>query len=462
MAFSNFYKPLYKDKLYPDNPENDPAAQPLPTVTPSSIPEAAPEVIAPANSPSLAMPPAAAPTPEFSLKDYLLNSRAPAEKADKDFLFMQALAKAAPQSLGGKRAESSADDYAANLFNASQNDANAANLQTKTDQSNFLTMQEQARKAKDEQTKALAAAKKQEAIDKYELPIKELALTKAREELDYTRNKNDPTSSVSLLARTLAERRGIKVDANTSAAALEKLEPGIKDAMDNDFKNKQLQQSAEQFKIKEANDIRKEALKLKADAEKGKVVPLKDKIEVEQKFRKEIDDKFKDYDNLKERMQAAENLMSTSDKKVPNKSDDQAFLIMFNKILDPNSVVKESEFDRAANVGSAFDKIRAARDSYLGTGNLTPEMRSDILKTMRTIVGAADGRMDRYLDNYRKTIEGYGLDMNNIMQGRVSQTKPIEVKSESKLTQSISPGVSPQSAKPKSPKDTSNDKEWTP
>jgi len=66
-------------------------------------------------------------------------------------------------------------------------------------------------------------------------------------------------------------------------------------------------------------------------------------------------------------------------------ANDQVIINAFMKITDETSVVRESEFDRAAEFMSLSNRIRGLFSRWKKGGNLTPEERTNFINTMVTI-----------------------------------------------------------------------------
>ena len=67
---------------------------------------------------------------------------------------------------------------------------------------------------------------------------------------------------------------------------------------------------------------------------------------------------------------------------------DAAAIIAFNKILDENSVVRESEFARTANLGGLLDKLGVFAKNLEDGQLLNSDIRRDLLQSADTILGS--------------------------------------------------------------------------
>lgn len=75
-------------------------------------------------------------------------------------------------------------------------------------------------------------------------------------------------------------------------------------------------------------------------------------------------------------------VLTSADRVSP--AGDLSMIFNYMKTLDPQSVVRESEFQVAATAGSFGDRVKAAVDRVIGGQRLTPEMRKDFVETARS------------------------------------------------------------------------------
>ena len=95
---------------------------------------------------------------------------------------------------------------------------------------------------------------------------------------------------------------------------------------------------------------------------------------------------------------------------------DQALIINFNKVLDPNSVVRESEFDRTAAGQSLAAKYRGAMDKIQkGGSGLTKEERDAVFKAMEAMTKKAEEKARRKVQEYYRLANEYGMNPQNIL-----------------------------------------------
>lgn len=95
----------------------------------------------------------------------------------------------------------------------------------------------------------------------------------------------------------------------------------------------------------------------------------------------------------------------------PSAAGDLSMIFAYMKILDPGSVVRESEFATAQNAANVPERIRAAYNRALKDGTrLTPEMRADFIATARRIAQQRQRQLNPILNRYRRRASGVGLD----------------------------------------------------
>src|SRR5690606_15297239 len=100
-------------------------------------------------------------------------------------------------------------------------------------------------------------------------------------------------------------------------------------------------------------------------------------FDVEGKLRGEYQGQqgYKDY---VQQEQAYQRVLDSA--KDPSPAGDLALIFNYMKVLDPGSVVRESEFATAAASGSFGDRIQAATDQIISGKRLSPEQRLDFLQ----------------------------------------------------------------------------------
>jgi hypothetical protein len=104
---------------------------------------------------------------------------------------------------------------------------------------------------------------------------------------------------------------------------------------------------------------------------------------------------------------------------------DQAFITLYNKVLDPNSVVRESE---AARTAAATGVFRNVDDIFVGWfaegGTLDIEARRDIIEAARAIGEAAKDHRDTYRNLLNNSVEFLDPDQQHGSVDRVFRSPP--------------------------------------
>ena len=95
---------------------------------------------------------------------------------------------------------------------------------------------------------------------------------------------------------------------------------------------------------------------------------------------------------------------------------DQAMITTLNKILDPTSVVRESEFARTAAGQSLFARIQGyANKMTKGGGGLTDAEREDLYNAMNEMYKANQTEAQEYIKSYTDLANRYGINPADIM-----------------------------------------------
>lgn len=108
---------------------------------------------------------------------------------------------------------------------------------------------------------------------------------------------------------------------------------------------------------------------------------------IEEKLRKEYIAQNKDFQSVGD----AYGRISAAGKD-PSAAGDLALIFNYMKMLDPGSVVRESEFATAKNAGSVDERVRATYNNVLRGEKLSPEQRADFIERAgKLYVSAQDG-----------------------------------------------------------------------
>lgn len=97
-----------------------------------------------------------------------------------------------------------------------------------------------------------------------------------------------------------------------------------------------------------------------------------------------------------------------------NPAGAEAALVLWQKGLDPTSVVRESEFARTPEMGGLVRRVEAAYQKMAGGGPVTPEMAKELKAAMTAMQGAYQQYARSKLNVIDSNVQEYGLNANNI------------------------------------------------
>jgi len=134
-------------------------------------------------------------------------------------------------------------------------------------------------------------------------------------------------------------------------------------------------------------------------------------MDTESKLRKEYIAGAKDF---RDQVAAYQRVIdSASD---PSPAGDLALIFNYMKILDPGSVVRESEFATAAASGSYGERLKAAGNQILSGERLSPAMRQDFVKRAGDLYRGAAGIQSETNKYYSGLSENYGIPPGRIIR----------------------------------------------
>lgn len=182
-----------------------------------------------------------------------------------------------------------------------------------------------------------------------------------------------------------------------------------------------LQQKAEAEQQKAEKETKKQITKLEDDYRKEyntkKIV----------KDSKEINSAISRMDNVWNKYQSNPNPRSKN-------ALDQALVITFNKMLDPGSVVRESEFARTSQGQSLISKMRGASEKLAEGGvGLTDAERDEIIVVAKQLQEGQMIELEKEKQFYRELAEQRGLNIENIL-GKNKTKVPVIPKTIKNIT----------------------------
>lgn len=95
-------------------------------------------------------------------------------------------------------------------------------------------------------------------------------------------------------------------------------------------------------------------------------------------------------------------------------ASDMAMIFAFNKLMDPGSVVREGEFDRAASIGGVPDRVRSAIQKVQNGESLTPRLRQEIVNTAQSLYEVRRDQYNDLADRYRGLAKADGLSPDTV------------------------------------------------
>tara|TARA_R110002124_G_scaffold34615_1_gene113491 strand:+ start:41 stop:1153 length:1113 start_codon:yes stop_codon:yes gene_type:complete len=152
-------------------------------------------------------------------------------------------------------------------------------------------------------------------------------------------------------------------------------------------------------------------------------------------YRKEFNglQSVKDYANRRGALGIIESSASE-----PSAAGDLSLIFAYMRMLDPGSVVRESEFQLAASAGSLPTVIQAAYEQLKTGQRLTDIQRTDFTTRAETIYKRATEEFGQLYDNYSSRAERLGLEPRNALVDYRFQS-PEEINSQLESLQSPAP-----------------------
>lgn len=134
-----------------------------------------------------------------------------------------------------------------------------------------------------------------------------------------------------------------------------------------------------------------------------------------------------EYSKRTEDLSAAERNFSVIQTSAEDNSGagDIALVTSFMKMLDPGSVVRETEFATAANAGGLLARLSTIADRVESGKFLTTQQRTDFQRLAGQYLEAAKDQEGRVQSSYQRIVDNYGLDPVNVFGARaVTATTP--------------------------------------
>jgi len=151
----------------------------------------------------------------------------------------------------------------------------------------------------------------------------------------------------------------------------------------------------------------------KAGAVNVEVGYPEDMIKFEGGLRKEFDDSIEA--KAFPKVQAAYDQISFAAKN-PSAANDLALATKFMKLLDPESVVRESELAMAMEASGSWDRLVNYHNRLLKGEKLTPSQRVDFMKSAEGLYEAAKNRYNQKAESYRSLAKDYKMNPDRIVR----------------------------------------------
>lgn len=105
---------------------------------------------------------------------------------------------------------------------------------------------------------------------------------------------------------------------------------------------------------------------------------------------------------------------------------DQILIVGFNKIIDPTSVVRESEFARTPEGLSAINRVRGFVERVVrGSVGITDDERKDISRLAKLLVNAAGEDFNREFDRFKGLAKEFDVKQSRVLGG-FNRFKPLD------------------------------------
>lgn len=163
--------------------------------------------------------------------------------------------------------------------------------------------------------------------------------------------------------------------------------------------------------------IRHENLRQKAEldakyAKKANAPELsEDQIKYANTLRDDFRTESKDFEVIENQYQIIDTAEETG-------AGDMGIVFGYMKMLDPNSVVRESEYATAQNAAGVPESVRARYNALIGGGQLSTEQRRQFKSQARKIYSAKRGKQVKARDRYDELARKGGIDPINVYDTR--------------------------------------------
>jgi hypothetical protein len=164
------------------------------------------------------------------------------------------------------------------------------------------------------------------------------------------------------------------------------------------------------------------------EKDKAKAAATKAAVEDENKLRD-------DFDKAKpvQAYRTVVPMLESAKKAGPTRAGDLNLVYAFAKLMDPESVVRESETGMVTATGTFGDRLAGLTSQLTGGQALTPEMRKNLIAELDSRFGALEASYQAHEGAFRGIAERRGLNADNIIIPIRGAKKPEEKKGEPPL-----------------------------
>lgn len=159
-------------------------------------------------------------------------------------------------------------------------------------------------------------------------------------------------------------------------------------------------------------------IKAKSDALKKSVAESKTKFDQSGKIRAEILKESAEFNKI---VASFDRIRATD----ATAGGDLALIFNFMKMLDPGSVVRETEFATAQNAAGVPDRVRNTFNRLLSGERLNPNQRKDFIQQADNIFSVSKKRNDQTVESFVNIAERNGIDREDVVIAR-GEELPVE------------------------------------
>lgn len=212
---------------------------------------------------------------------------------------------------------------------------------------------------------------------------------------------------------TVADAQRRAASKARQAQAYEQMATGLETAEQRRQDAAERARQADEFK-RMGLDLQQQGLQLRRDIAGNRPQDDSKKFRVEDNLRSEF---LKRADKIREGTNHAQNVVTLlSDPTIKNDATKQVSLVFsFGKMLDPESVVRESEYALIANARGLMDSLTQMIPALQTGAKLTPSQLQSMQAIAQQMLGGATGRIDALGEFYDNLAKRRGVDPENVL-----------------------------------------------